>query len=60
MLIRRKQLKELTGLSPSTAERWEKAGKFPARRCVGPGVVGWLYDEVREFMKNTPTAGGTP
>lgn len=54
LLIRRSQLKTCVGLAPSTVDRLEKAGEFPARRRVGPGVVGWLASEVEEFLKRQP------
>ena len=55
LFIRRSQLKSLVGLSPSTVDRLEKAGTFPARRKVGEGVVGWLGQEVQEFFRNHAT-----
>lgn len=53
-LIRRGQLKAVTGLSPSSIDRLEQAGLFPARRRVGPGIVGWLRSEVEEFLARQP------
>lgn len=55
-LIRRSQLKALVGLAPSTVDRLERDGIFPARRRVGPGVVGWLASEVEDFLKRQPKA----
>ena len=54
LLIRRSQLKSVVGLAPSTVDRLERAGDFPARRRVGPGVVGWLSTEVEEFLSKQP------
>ena len=51
LFIRRSQLKSLIGLSPSTVDRLEAEGLFPARRRVGAGVVGWLGTEVQEFFQ---------
>ena len=53
-LIRRGQLKAVTGLSPSSVDRLEQSGVFPARRRVGAGIVGWLRSEVEEFMAGQP------
>jgi len=50
LFIRRSHLKQVTGLSPSTVDRLERAGTFPRRRRVGAGVVGWLYSEVAAFL----------
>lgn len=56
LFVRRSQLKMITGLSPSTVDRLERAGIFPRRRRVGPGVVGWLYSEVAEFLERREKA----
>ena len=56
LLIRRNQLTTLIGISPSSVDRLEKAGEFPRRRRVGPGTVGWLRDEVVEFLNRQPMA----
>jgi prophage regulatory protein len=56
LFIRRSHLKQVTGLSPSTVDRLERAGIFPQRRRVGPGVVGWLYSEVSAFLEQRERA----
>lgn len=57
LLIRRSQLKNLVGLAPSTVDRLERDGVFPARRRVGAGVVGWVRSEVEEFLNQQPKVG---
>jgi predicted DNA-binding transcriptional regulator AlpA len=52
IIIRRKHLKEIVGFSPSTVDRLEKQGLFPKRKKFGAGVVGWIYDDVQEAVKN--------
>jgi prophage regulatory protein len=54
LFIRRTQLREIAGISPSTAWRLEQAGEFPKRRQIGgsPNCVGWLYSEVRQYLEN--------
>jgi prophage regulatory protein len=52
VVIRRKKLLELIGVSASTQWRMEKAGLFPARRRLGKGSVGWILSEVEEWIKN--------
>lgn len=54
LLIRRNQLKTLVGLSPSNVDRLEKEGRFPARRRIGAGTVGWLLSEVQAFLESQP------
>lgn len=58
LFIRRNQLKQITGLSQSTIWRLESEGKFPKRRKVGPGCVGWLYSEVSLFLQNSEVVNG--
>lgn len=52
IFIRRNQIKQVTGLSPSSVWRLEAEGKFPKRRKVGH-CVGWLYSEVQAFLHNS-------
>lgn len=58
LFIRRNQLKQITGLSQSTIWRLESEGKFPKRRKIGIGCVGWLYSEVQSFLQNSETVNG--
>ena len=53
-IIRRPELREITGLSDATVDRREAAGEFPRRRRIGVQSVGWLSDEVEQWMKNLP------
>jgi predicted DNA-binding transcriptional regulator AlpA len=52
ILVRRSQAKSVFGLSASTLDRLEKDGKWPKRRRVGPGCVGWLYDEAKTALES--------
>ena len=57
LFIRRSQLKNIVGISPSQVDRLERAGVFPARRRIAGGAaVGWLYDEVKTFLYSQATA----
>lgn len=58
LLIRRSQLKNLVGMAPSTVDRLEREGVFPARRRIGVGTVGWLRSEVEEFLNRQPKING--
>lgn len=39
-----------TGLGYTTIFKLERAGKFPARRQLSPGRVGWLRAEVDAWL----------
>ncbi len=54
---RTKKVWEETGLSRTTIWRLEQAGKFPRRRQLTPGRVGWLESEVLEWMESRPPVG---
>ena len=43
-----------TGLARSTIYRYVQAGYFPRQRHLGPGRVGWLASEVRNWMATRP------
>ncbi|MFC1531131.1 helix-turn-helix transcriptional regulator [Gemmatimonadota bacterium] len=53
--LRSDDICRITGLSRSTIDRYERDGAFPARRLLGPRAVGWLKDEVMEWMAARPT-----
>jgi prophage regulatory protein len=53
IVVRSSQLREVTGLSTSTVWRLERAGKFPRRRKIGDGCVGWLYAELKQYFENS-------
>ena len=54
--LRTNQLIEKIGLSRSSIWRLESQGKFPRRRQIGPGAVGWLEEEVEKWMLERPVA----
>jgi prophage regulatory protein len=45
----------LGGVSRSTLHRWQAAGRFPARRQLGPRRVGFLEHEVLRFIESCPS-----
>jgi len=53
-VLRKKELREKTGISDTQIWRLEKAGQFPARRQISPGLVGWLENEVDEYLTSRP------
>ena len=42
------------GVSRGTLYNWERAGKFPERRKIGPHRVGWLRSEIEDHIENLP------
>ena len=52
LIVKKSQLVSLLGVSETTIWRWERDGKFPQRRRIGPGRVGWFYAEIKEFLEN--------
>ena len=52
-VIRWKELSKMVGrASRSTIRRWEKKGEFPRRRRLGPNSVGWVREEVEDWIRN--------
>ncbi|HEC11811.1 MAG TPA: AlpA family phage regulatory protein [Acidiferrobacteraceae bacterium] len=49
-ILRKNQVRELTGLSDRTIDRKEKAGEFPTRVLVSANAVGWREDEVNDWI----------
>jgi prophage regulatory protein len=50
-LITPSQLEDIVPLSRTTIWRLEREGKFPKRRKISAGCVGWLASEVEAFIK---------
>jgi prophage regulatory protein len=54
-VMRKPAVKKAVGNpSDQTLDRWEAAGKFPRRRQIGPGIVGWLASEIAEWLNTRP------
>jgi prophage regulatory protein len=49
-IIRRVQVQSLTGLSRSTIYAGIASGNFPRPVPLGPRAVGWIEDEVNEWV----------
>lgn len=54
----RKWVLAVIGLSNATLWRLENSGKFPRRRQLTPGRVGWLESEVLDWVRSRPAVGG--
>ncbi|PWE34142.1 transcriptional regulator [Maritimibacter sp. 55A14] len=50
-ILSKRQLKELVLYSHQHVARLEKAGKFPKRVQLGPNRVGWVEDEVLDWLQ---------
>ena len=50
-IVSKRQLKELVLYSPQHIARLEKAGQFPRRIRLGQNRVGWVEDEVLDWLK---------
>lgn len=49
-LLSKRQLKELVLYSPQHISRLEKAGAFPKRVRLGQCRVGWIEQEVLDWL----------
>jgi prophage regulatory protein len=50
-MLSKRQLRELVLYSPQHVARLEKAGLFPKRVQLGPCRVGWVEDEVLDWLR---------
>ena len=50
-LLSKKQVREKVLYSPAHIDRLEKAGQFPSRVQLGPGRVGWVEEEVENWLQ---------
>lgn len=51
MLMKRKDVVQVTGLCYTTVYNLEKKGLFPSRRQLSPGRVAWVGKEVRSWIE---------
>jgi prophage regulatory protein len=57
--LRLRDVVKLTGLSRVTLWRLEKKGEFPARIHLAENRVGWIEDELIQWMKSRPRRRGS-
>lgn len=50
-LLSKRQVKEMVLYSPQHIARLEAAGSFPKRVRLGQGRVGWVEQEVLDWLK---------
>ena len=54
--LREREVHRRTGLSRTTRWRLERDGKFPRRRLISPGAVGWLESEISDWIASRKVA----
>ncbi len=59
-ILSKRQVKELVLYSPQHIARLEKAGQFPKRVQLGPSRVGWVEDEVLDWLQTRLEARDKP
>ena len=55
-IMRLSEVKMVTGLSKTTIYRFEKEGRFPSRISLGKRSVGWIEDDVQNFLMSLRNA----
>ncbi len=58
-ILRVKHLCEMLSVSRATIYRWTGSGLLPPRRRIGPNVVGWLAQDIEEFLSSRPLASSS-
>ena len=59
-ILSKRQLKEMALYSPQHVARLERAGKFPKRVQIGPNRVGWVEEEVLDWLQQRLDRRETP
>lgn len=59
-ILSKRQVKELVLYSPQHIARLEKTGDFPKRVQLGPSRVGWVEDEVLDWLQQRLEARDQP
>jgi prophage regulatory protein len=59
-ILSKRQLKELVLYSPQHIARLEKAGLFPKRVQLGLNRVGWVEDEILDWLQQRLDRRETP
>lgn len=55
-VLRLPEVIDMTGLSRMTIYRKEAQGEFPKRRSLGRNAVGWLEEEINDWIQARPAA----
>lgn len=57
-ILKEEEVVNMVGLSRISIWRMERAGDFPKRLQLGARKVGWLQDEVENFITSRPRGVG--
>lgn len=49
-IVRENECREITGLGRTTRWELERAGRFPARRCLSRNAIGWFESEIASWL----------
>jgi len=61
MILRKKDVLKIIGLSAATLWRLQKRGEFPRSvSLTGNRAVGWRESDIIEWMENRPTSNTAP
>lgn len=52
-VIRAAELAKRLSISKATLWRWERKGRLPPKRQIGPNTAGWLEAELDEWFAKT-------
>ena len=55
-VLRQNQVIDRVGLSKSTMWRLIKVGQFPKPLSLGPRAVGWVEEEIDQWISSRPRA----
>lgn len=59
-LLSKRDVKDRVLYSPAHIARLEAAGQFPQRVRLGPGRVGWVEQEITDWLSERAARRGTP
>lgn len=59
-VLRKPEVEQRTGLSASSIDRLEAAGNFPVRMQISPGCVGWMSNEIQDWITSRPRGEMVP
>jgi predicted DNA-binding transcriptional regulator AlpA len=58
LVVLRRDLKRIVGLSSSTVRRLESRGEFPRRRVISAGLIGWALHDIEQWLATRPQVNG--
>lgn len=53
-ILRGEEVYRMLGVDASTIYRWRRAGKFPKPMRLGGNSIGWLEQEIIDWLANRP------